>query len=106
MSLYVAPESPSITSPSSGEQSDASSTKSYSKKFRYNQTAAALQKSGLFNSTMKTAELLQKNKVLQQELQKLKRETMIFVHSVLANPENAHLRKMYMHKNQGTVVQN
>ena len=101
MSVYVSPESPSITSPSSGEQSDGSSKKSYSKKYRYSQTAAALQKSGLFNATMKTAELLQRNQVLQQELQKLRRESMIFVHSVLANPENEHLRKMYMHHNQG-----
>ena len=94
MSLYVTPESPSGTSHSSDVS--ASSGKSYSKNYRYNQTAAALQKSGLLKTTVRTAELLQKNRVLQMELQKLRRETMVFMRSVLANPENEHLRKMYI----------
>lgn len=100
MSIYVSPKSPSTTSASSGDRSDGSVPKLYGKKYRYNQTAAALQKSGLFKTTMKTAELLQRNRVLQQELQKLRRETMLFMHSVLSNPENSHLRKLYINSDQ------
>lgn len=98
-SIYIAPKSPSVTSASSDKS--GTSSKSNNKSYRYNQTAAALQKSGLFKTTAKTAELLQKNRVLQQELQKLRRETMLFMHSVLANPENEHLRKLYLNQNPG-----
>ena len=94
MAIYMAPESPSATSQSS--DTSASSAKSINKKYRYNQTAAALQKSGLLKTTVRTAELLQRNKELQGELQKLRRETMVFMQSVLANPENQHLRKLYL----------
>lgn len=65
------------------------------KKYRYNQTALALQQSGLMKTTMKTAELLRKSQLLQQELAKLKKETAAFVTSVLNNPENKHLKDMY-----------
>lgn len=66
------------------------------KKYRYNQTALALQQSGLMKTTIKTAELLRKSRLLQQELTKLRRETVVFVHAVLNNPENKHLKDMYM----------
>lgn len=66
------------------------------KKYRYNQTALALQQSGLMKTTIKTAELLRKSRLLQQELTKLRRETAVFVHAVLNNPENKHLKDMYM----------
>lgn len=70
------------------------------KKYRYNQTAMALQQSGLMKTTIKTAELLRKSRLLQQELIKLRRETTFFVHSVLNNPENKHLKDMYFGKGQ------
>ncbi|XP_052767722.1 uncharacterized protein LOC128208263 isoform X2 [Mya arenaria] len=68
------------------------------KKYRYNQTAMALQQSGLMKTTVKTAELLRKSRLLQQELIKLRRETTFFVHSVLNNPENKHLKDIYFRK--------
>lgn len=67
------------------------------KKYRYNQTALALQQSGLMKTTVRTAELLRKSRMLQQELVKLKKETTAFVTSVLNNPENKHLKDMYAH---------
>ncbi|XP_045180180.2 uncharacterized protein LOC123539592 [Mercenaria mercenaria] len=66
------------------------------KKYRYNQTALALQQSGLMKTTIKTAELLRKSRLLQQELSKLRKETAVFVHMVLNNPENKHIKDMYM----------
>ncbi|KAL4238095.1 hypothetical protein ACF0H5_002807 [Mactra antiquata] len=68
------------------------------KRHRYNQTALALQQSGLMKTTIKTAELLRKSKILQQELVKLRKEASIFMHSVLNNPENKHLKDLYLPK--------
>lgn len=41
---------------------------------------------------MKTVKLLQKNRVLQERLESLQFETLQFVDSVMANPENCDLR--------------
>ena len=65
------------------------------KKYRYNQTALALQQSGLMKTTIKTAELLRKSQLLQKELVKLQKETSTFVVTVLNNPENKHLKDRY-----------
>lgn len=70
------------------------------KKYRYNQTALALQQSGLMKTTIKTAELLRKSKLLQQELLKLRKEAAVFMHSVLNNPENKHLKEFYLSKKE------
>lgn len=59
---------------------------------RYNRTAEALKVSGLMDITMKTAELLKKNKQLQNELDMLKKDSREFLQTVLDNPENHHLR--------------
>ena len=58
---------------------------------RYARTAEILSKSGLLDITMKTAELMKKNKQLNKELMTLKAETAAFVKDVLANPENQRL---------------
>lgn len=42
---------------------------------------------------MKTIKLLQKNRSLQERLDQLQMETAEFVNSVMANPENAKIRK-------------
>lgn len=97
--LPSSPPSSSVLSPSlSDEQRSPKSTKSDVdlKKHRYNQTALALQQSGLMKITIKTAELLRKSRTLQQELSKLRRETSLFVQAVLSNPENKHLRDLYL----------
>lgn len=70
------------------------------KKYRYNQTAMALQQSGLMKTTIKTAELLRKSRLLQEELRKLRRETAFLVQSVLNNPENKHLKELYINQLQ------
>lgn len=62
---------------------------------RYNRTAEALKVSGLMDITMKTAELLKKNKQLQSELDVLKKDSREFLQTVLENPENHHLRDTY-----------
>ncbi|KAH3711750.1 hypothetical protein DPMN_071424 [Dreissena polymorpha] len=70
------------------------------KKYRYNQTAMALQQSGLMKTTIKTAELLRKSRLLQEELRKLRRETAFLVQSVLNNPENKHIKELYFNQPQ------
>lgn len=62
---------------------------------RYNKTAEALKMSGLMDITMKTAELLKKNKELQKEMDKLKRDSKEFLQTVLDNPENHQIRDTY-----------
>ncbi|XP_042211537.1 CLOCK-interacting pacemaker-like [Homarus americanus] len=62
-----------------------------SRRRRFLRTAQVLRQSGLLNITMKTAELLRKNQVLQREIENLQRETRTFVLSVLSNPENRHI---------------
>lgn len=54
------------------------------------------QRRGLIEIAMKTVKLLQKNRSLQQRLEQLQSETRQFVDSVMANPENAELRKRIM----------
>lgn len=98
------PSSPEYASSDNSGHSNPLKMKSFGlksnpemKKYRYNQTALALHQSGLMKTTMKTAELLRKSHLLQQELAKLKKETVSFVSSVLNNPENKHLKEMYSH---------
>ncbi|XP_060070568.1 uncharacterized protein LOC132550514 [Ylistrum balloti] len=55
---------------------------------RYKKTADALQGSGLMDITLKTAELIQRNRKLQKEIEDLKCEAAQFYQSVLQNPEN------------------
>ncbi|XP_052105141.1 uncharacterized protein LOC127738084 isoform X2 [Mytilus californianus] len=62
---------------------------------RYNKTAEALKMSGLMDITMKTADLLKKNKQLQSEMDSLKKDSSNFLQSVLENPENHHIRDTY-----------
>lgn len=62
---------------------------------RYNKTAEALKMSGLMDITMKTADLLKKNKQLQTEMDSLKKDSSNFLQSVLENPENHHIRDSY-----------
>lgn len=47
---------------------------------------------GLLNIALKTIKLVQRNKMLQKRLAQLQLETSEFVASVLANPENRHIR--------------
>lgn len=56
-------------------------------------SSTSSQQSGLFEIAMKTVKLLQKNRSLQARLEQLQVETQEFVESVMANPENAELRK-------------
>jgi len=53
-----------------------------------------LNRSGLLDVTMRTAELMRKNAQLAKELADLKTQAEAFVEDVLNNPENAHLKKM------------
>eukprot|EP00095_Tigriopus_kingsejongensis_P008678 maker-scaffold72_size415059-snap-gene-3.17 protein:Tk08678 transcript:maker-scaffold72_size415059-snap-gene-3.17-mRNA-1 annotation:"uncharacterized serine-rich isoform x2" len=62
-----------------------------SRRARYERTAAILSRSGLLDITMKTAELMQKNRDLNKELFKLKQDTNHFVENVLSNPANRNL---------------
>lgn len=62
---------------------------------RYNKTAEALKMSGLMDITMKTADLLKKNKQLQTEMDNLKKDSSSFLQSVLENPENHHIRDTF-----------
>ncbi|XP_063429224.1 CLOCK-interacting pacemaker-like isoform X2 [Mytilus trossulus] len=62
---------------------------------RYNKTAEALKMSGLMDITMKTADLLKKNKQLQTEMDNLKKDSSSFLQSVLENPENHHIKDTY-----------
>lgn len=55
---------------------------------RFIKTADALQKSGLMDVTMKTAELLKRNNELKKEIANLHEETVAFIVDVLNNPEN------------------
>lgn len=66
------------------------------KKERYKRTADALQGSGLMDVTMKTAELLKKNRALQKEIEQFKKESALFLEKVLNNPENADLRDLLL----------
>ena len=60
---------------------------------RYARTKYFLSKSGLLSITNKTAELLKKNKQLQEELDTLKVQTESLVREVMANPSNSQLRQ-------------
>lgn len=51
------------------------------------------QNRGLLDIAVKTVKLLQKNRLLQARLEQLQTETREFIKSVMANPENAELRK-------------
>lgn len=62
---------------------------------RYNKTAEALKMSGLMDITMKTADLLKKNKQLEKEIDLLKKDSKDFFQSVLDNPENHIIRDTY-----------
>lgn len=62
---------------------------------RYNKTAEALKMSGLMDITMKTADLLKKNKQLEIEIDLLKKDSKDFLQSVLDNPENHLIRDTY-----------
>lgn len=66
------------------------------KKERYKRTADALQGSGLMDVTMKTAELLKKNRALQKDIEQFKKESALFLEKVLNNPENADLRDLLL----------
>ncbi|OWF53388.1 uncharacterized protein LOC110446453 isoform X2 [Mizuhopecten yessoensis] len=58
------------------------------KRKRYKKTADALQGSGLMDITVKTAELIQRNRKLQKDIEQLKSQAAQFYQSVLQNPEN------------------
>lgn len=61
---------------------------------RYKRTQEALQSSGLLDVTMKTAELIKRNRQLQKDIQDFKKETVEFLKSVLRNPENKEYAKV------------
>lgn len=61
---------------------------------RYKRTQEALQSSGLLDVTMKTAELIKRNRQLQKDIQDFKKETVEFLKSVLKNPENKEYAKV------------
>ena len=65
----------------------------HTKSERYFRTKYFLSKSGLLGITNKTAELLKKNKELQEELDIFKQQTNAFVQSVSSNPENQALMR-------------
>lgn len=45
---------------------------------------------GLLDIALRTMKLIHRNKILQERLTQLQRETQVFVASVMANPENKH----------------
>lgn len=68
---------------------------------RYKRTHEALQSSGLLDVTMKTAELMKRNRQLQKDIKDFKKETVEFLKSVLQNPENKEYVKV-MHGKSST----
>jgi len=74
----------------------ASGGKITNKSKRYNKTADALKRSGLMDVTMKTAELLQRNRSLQKQIHDLNKESLSFMTDVLQNPENEGIRDKIM----------
>lgn len=86
----------SVTGEGGGtSESDDVSTKSQDVKCkRYKRTQEALQSSGLLDVTMKTAELIKRNRQLQKDIQDFKKETVEFLKSVLRNPENKEYAKV------------
>lgn len=62
---------------------------------RYKRTQEALQSSGLLDVTMKTAELIKRNRQLQKDIQDFKKETVEFLKSVMRNPENKECTKKF-----------
>ncbi|GAB1601319.1 uncharacterized protein LOC115217409 [Argonauta hians] len=73
-----------------GKQTNVSESNSGSsdKRMRFLRTASALQRSGLMNITMKTADVLKQNRILNKEIERLHQDTLKFLHSVINNPEN------------------
>ncbi|XP_062588963.1 uncharacterized protein LOC134250627 isoform X1 [Saccostrea cucullata] len=61
---------------------------------RYKRTQEALQSSGLLDVTMKTAELMKRNRQLQKDIRDFKQETVEFLKTVLQNPENSEYAKV------------
>ena len=70
------------------------------KRARYERTLNVLNRSGLLDITMKTAELMKQNNQLNKELQQLRSDTEMFVASVLSNPENRGLVEMQQQSKQ------
>ena len=58
------------------------------KKMRFLRTASALQRSGLMEITIKTADILKQNRVVNKEIERLHQDTLKFLQSVIKNPEN------------------
>jgi hypothetical protein len=91
--------SPSEGGTSANESDDTNqSTRSQSQDVkckRYKRTQEALQSSGLLDVTMKTAELIKRNRQLQKDIQDFKKETVEFLKSVLRNPENKEYTKSF-----------
>ncbi|XP_029642960.1 uncharacterized protein LOC115217409 [Octopus sinensis] len=58
------------------------------KRMRFLRTASALQRSGLMDITMKTADILKQNRIVNKEIERLHQDTLKFLHSVINNPEN------------------
>lgn len=61
---------------------------SLDKKMRFLRTATALQRSGLMEITIKTADILKQNRLVNREIKRLREETIKFFQSVIRNPEN------------------
>lgn len=58
------------------------------KKIRFLRTASALQRSGLMEITIKTADILKQNRIVNREIERLHQDTLKFLQSVIKNPEN------------------
>ncbi|XP_064603335.1 uncharacterized protein LOC135468824 [Liolophura sinensis] len=97
-SEMVQPHDESGPSRNSSDADCSSFSETSAKKKRFLRTADALQKSGLLAVTMESAALIQQNRKLQQEIEQLKQETLLFIRSVFSNPENKHL----LHLQHGT----
>ncbi|XP_061192160.1 uncharacterized protein LOC133200352 isoform X2 [Saccostrea echinata] len=70
---------------------------------RYKRTQEALQSSGLLDVTMKTAELIKRNRQLQKDIRDFKQETVEFLKTVLQNPENSEYAKVIHGKKNCTL---
>ncbi len=67
---------------------DAARGNNKERKYRFLKTREALENSGLMGVTIKTANLVKNNEILEKKLAELKRDTQKLLKAIQQNPEN------------------